>query len=200
MAIIFLVLFMILAALNWFAAWRGRQDIEYIVKPAATAALVLFSAAGGHPSFLLIAALTLCLLGDVFLMLPGNYFLAGLSAFLLGHLAYIGLFPSAVAARLPWFLVMSAATLPVTIPVLRSIKETGLKVGVVVYMGVICFMAGSAIASGSLLAVSGALLFVVSDALIAWDMFVRKLPRAHFWVMVTYHIALLGLVLALRGF
>src|SRR4030095_10733680 len=90
MAILFLVLFMILAGLNWFAAWRGRLDIEYIVKPAATAALVLFAAAGGQPSFWLIAALTLCLLGDVFLMLPGNYFLAGLSAFLLGHLAYIG--------------------------------------------------------------------------------------------------------------
>ena len=36
-----------------------------------------------------VAALVLCLIGDVFLMLPQDLFVFGLASFLLGHLAYI---------------------------------------------------------------------------------------------------------------
>jgi uncharacterized membrane protein YhhN len=199
MTSIWLIAFVILAATNWLAAWRGQTGVEYIVKPAALAALILFAVSGGQVSLWLMAALTLCLLGDVYLMLPGNYFVPGLVAFMLGHVAYVAGFPGGIMERLPWSLAAAVVTLPVTIPVLRSIKEAGLKVGVVAYMAVICLMAGSAIASGSMLAWAAALLFVVSDSVLAWDMFVRKLPRAHFWVMITYHISQLGLVLALQS-
>ena len=36
-----------------------------------------------------VAALVLCLAGDVFLMLPKDLFVAGLASFLLGHLCYV---------------------------------------------------------------------------------------------------------------
>ncbi|HEY9869903.1 MAG TPA: lysoplasmalogenase [Candidatus Obscuribacterales bacterium] len=199
MSTVFLLFFLMLAATNWLAAWRGQTGVEYIVKPAALAALILFAVSGGQASPWLMAALTLCLLGDVYLMLPGNYFIAGLVAFLLGHVAYVVGFPGGIVERLPWSAAAAVLTLPVTIPVLRSIKEVALKAGVVAYMAVICLMAGSAVASGSLTAAVAALLFVVSDSILAWDMFVRKLPRAHFWVMVTYHASQLGLVLALQS-
>lgn len=197
METILLVLFFALALVNWLVVLRGRIDLEYVVKPVALAALLLFAAAVPEPSLWLLAALVLSLLGDVYLMLPGNYFLPGLAAFLFGHLAYIAAFGLPLAASLPWFVVMSVATLPVTVPVLRSITQTGLKAAVVLYMAVICFMAAAAIASGSTVAVAGALLFVVSDSILAWDMFVRKLPRAHLWVMISYHLAQVGLVWAL---
>src|ERR1700722_6898358 len=97
---IWLVLFGIFALVNWRAARLGPsgQDTEYIVKPAATAALLLYALAASQSqpvlgftttagsnqlSFWLIAALTASLLGDVYLMLPGNFFIAGLVAFLL---------------------------------------------------------------------------------------------------------------------
>src|SRR5512133_4105571 len=47
----------------------------------------------------LLAALVASLAGDVFLMLPGNYFIPGLASFLVAHLFYIALFRQGV----PWF-------------------------------------------------------------------------------------------------
>ena len=43
-----------------------------------------------------------------------------------------------------------------------------------------------------------AVLFMASDALIAWNRFVRR-PWAAVVIMVTYHLGQLGLVTALRG-
>jgi alkylglycerol monooxygenase len=45
------------------------------------------------------AALVASLAGDVFLMLPGAYFIPGLASFLVAHLFYISLFRQGV----PWF-------------------------------------------------------------------------------------------------
>ena len=199
MAIIWLSAFLLFVALNWLSAARSNTALEYIVKPAASAALLLFAASGDSPSPWLLVALTCCLVGDVYLMLPGDYFIAGLSAFLFGHVAYNLTFSAGLAERLVWFAVVAALCLPAIIPIVRALKDRLLKAGVIVYMGVICLMAGSAIATGSLVAGVGALLFIASDTLIAWDMFVKKIPRAHLWVMVSYHVAQLFLVFALRA-
>jgi uncharacterized membrane protein YhhN len=43
----------------------------------------------------------------------------------------------------------------------------------------------------------GASLFYASDALIAWNRFVRETPHARLTVMVTYHLGQVGLVLSL---
>lgn len=48
---------------------------------------------------LLIGALLFSLAGDVFLMLPGNYFIPGLASFLVAHVFYIALFRQGQA----WF-------------------------------------------------------------------------------------------------
>jgi uncharacterized membrane protein YhhN len=55
----------------------------------------------------------------------------------------------------------------------------------------------SAIGSGSWFGIVGALLFVASDSLIAETRFVRERTHAGLAIMVTYHLALAGLVLAL---
>jgi len=198
MPYIWLTAFVVFALINWLAAARRNMALEYIAKPAAAAALLLFAASTGSPAWLIVA-LACCLLGDVYLMLPGNYFVAGLSAFLLGHIAYNLTFTAGLPERLLWTAAVVVLTLPATIRIVRAVTDRALAFGVVAYMGVICLMAGSAIASGSLLASAGALLFIASDTLIAWDMFVKKVPRAHLWVMVSYHIAQLFLVFALRA-
>ena len=40
---------------------------------------------------------------------------------------------------------------------------------------------------------AGALLFFISDSLLAYDRFTRKTPAIRLWVMVTYHLAQFGL-------
>ncbi|GIW42018.1 MAG: hypothetical protein KatS3mg076_2595 [Candidatus Binatia bacterium] len=59
-------------------------------------------------------------------------------------------------------------------------------------------MSGSALASGHAAAAAGGVLFLVSDGVLAWNRFVRAFPFARLLVMTTYHLAQLGLVVALR--
>ncbi|MND07109.1 YhhN-like protein [compost metagenome] len=60
-------------------------------------------------------------------------------------------------------------------------------------------MVGSAIGSGSLIATAGALLFMASDAMIAFNRFVAPFAAARVAIIVTYHLGQFLLVYALRG-
>jgi uncharacterized membrane protein YhhN len=62
---------------------------------------------------------------------------------------------------------------------------------------VISAMLATALATGNLLAGAGAVLFVASDSMIAWDRFVRPFRWAPVAIMVTYHLGQAGLVASL---
>jgi uncharacterized membrane protein YhhN len=193
-----LVAFAVFAVTDWIAVSNKQTRLEYLAKPATLAALLLY-AANGSASPWLIAALALSLLGDVYLMLPGDLFIAGLSAFLLAHLAYIGDIDATVGGRLCWLVVVLALSSPLSLRILRSVTDPGLRVAVCVYMLAIALMVGSAVAAGEWLAVLGALLFFASDSLIAWNRFVVPLPWAPTAIIVTYHLGQWGLATALRS-
>ena len=194
---------------NWFAVDRGRRRLEWVCKPATLAllialALVLDPTDDGQRAWF-VAALVLSLAGDVFLMLPKERFVEGLGSFLLGHLAYIvGL--AQESSLLP-FVVGAAAVSIVTAAIGRRIlaavqagEEPALATPVAAYMAVISAMVATAAGTLDAVAIVGALLFFVSDALIAWNRFVQPVPRARLAIMVTYHLGQAGLVLSLvRG-
>src|SRR5438067_2095120 len=110
MEAIALVAFGVFALLDWLAVSRSVRPVEYVAKPATLLALLVYAGCG-HPSPWLVAALAFSLLGDVFLMLPADLFLAGLAAFLVAHLAYIGAFAGPVMPRLVWLAVVIGALL-----------------------------------------------------------------------------------------
>jgi hypothetical protein len=58
-------------------------------------------------------------------------------------------------------------------------------------------MGVSAVASANAYGVAGALLFIASDSLIAETRFVGERPWGPVAIMVTYHLALTGLVVSL---
>lgn len=186
------------AAADWIAVARGRRPLEYVAKPATLGFLLLYAAQGPAASWYLVAALTLSLLGDVYLMLPGDLFAAGLAAFLLAHLAYIADFEVTLLARAAWFAVVALALAPLVLRIVHGIAAPPLRVAVVVYMAAIALMVASAIASWELPALAGALLFLASDAMLAIDRFVAPFARARLAIVVTYHLGQLGLVVALR--
>src|SRR5260370_36234881 len=71
---------------------RHDRRLEYASKPAVMV-LLIAAAALLHPASqgeraLFVIALVLGLAGDVFLMLPDDYLIPGIAAFLAGHLAY----------------------------------------------------------------------------------------------------------------
>lgn len=196
---IFLVAFAIFAVTDWVAVSNRQTRLEYVAKPATLTALLLYAANGSAASPWLIGALALSLLGDVYLMLPGDLFIAGLSAFLLAHLAYVADIEATAGARLLWLVVILVLSSPLSIRILRSVTDSGLRVAVCVYMLAISLMVGSAVASGEWLAVAGSLLFFASDSLIAWNRFVVPLPWAPTAIIVTYHLGQWGLATALRS-
>ena len=58
-------------------------------------------------------------------------------------------------------------------------------------------MVASAIGTENPFAIVGALLFYSSDALIAWNTFVKSYPWGRVTIMVTYHLGQIGLVLSM---
>ena len=203
----FLVLAAVAAAGDWWAVARERKRVEYVCKPATLALLVGLAAtletAVGVVRACFVVALLLSLAGDVFLMLPNDLFVAGLASFLAAHLAFIvGLWLDDQTA-IGFILGVAVAAVAIAVVgrrILGAVRrgeppEMAPPVGA--YMGVISLMLASAIGTSEPLAIAGAGLFYTSDALIAWERFVRPQPWHRLAIIVTYHLAQTGLTLSL---
>ena len=194
------------AAADWVAVARRAKRVEYVCKPAVmvvlfAAAIVLDPAHGDRRTWFVVA-LALSMLGDIFLMLPRDLFVAGLASFLLAHVAYAVGFRLHGGSDVAWavsaFAVL-AADVVLAGPVVRAVKRDHAKllVPVLAYMVVISIMVASAAATAVVLATAGAVLFFSSDTLIAYNRFVRPRPWGRLAIIVTYHLGQAGLVLSL---
>lgn len=140
---------------------------------------------------LLLAGLVFCAVGDGTL----SWFVIGLSAFLVGHLFYMAAFFGRWRFAWPRFLTIlpiAAYSTYMGAELARALSDDGnghLIVPVIAYVVVISLMAWSAIMSGNLQAVFGALLFVASDSILSWNMFVSDVPYAGPLIMLTYYSA-----------
>lgn len=182
------------------AALAGLEVVHDVAKPLATALLIAAVWQRGHdrrdPGFapVLAAGLAFSLAGDVALMFAG-LFIPGLVAFLGAHLCYIALFKRGV----PW--LPSRPALAATLVAAWSLYvflfpglDAVLRVAVAVYATTIAVMAAQAIGRAVVLrhghgAAAGAVLFMVSDSLLATDRFAHPLPLAQLWVLATYWAA-----------
>jgi uncharacterized membrane protein YhhN len=203
----FLTVAGVLAIGDWVAVSRSSTPLEYVCKPGTMAALVavavVLDPSNGATRAWFVVALVLSLLGDIFLMLPSDRFVAGLASFLLAHVAYVGGLTrdggsvgAVVIAAIPVVVVaalLGARFLRAALP--RSDREL---VGpLVAYMAVIAAMVSCALASGNVLAAVGAVLFMASDATIAETRFVRPRRWGPLFIIVTYHLGQAGLTLSL---
>lgn len=147
-------------------------------------------------------ALLFSLAGDVFLIDSEQYFIAGLLSFLFAHLCYIYLFRKQASKnhrflnRFSWALLLFGAVYFWFL--FPNLKELAIPVGV--YLIVIVSMALSANHRNKLpensyrLGILGALLFVISDSLLAYNSFVTPFASATLFVMSTYALAQLFIV------
>lgn len=183
----------------------GLQTLHFIFKPLAMLLAIALVAVRARQSpaasrfdTLLMAALAASLAGDVFLMLPGNYFIPGLASFLLAHLFYIALFRQEV----PWFPSRRALLGTLTVGaamylwVWGGLTDPVLKLAVAAYVSVIALMVAQAIGravvlrnAASTAVALGACVFMLSDALIAINRFVQPLPLVSLWVLTSYYLA-----------
>jgi uncharacterized membrane protein YhhN len=197
----------VVAAVDWYAVATHRKPVEYVCKPL-TLALLVGVALAVQPAYdarrtAFAVALVFSLLGDVFLMLPRDMFAFGLASFLLGHIAYVvGLRngPSNNTALIAASIGAVIVAGVVGVRVLRGVTRSGhgeLVGPVVAYMAVLAAMLVCALATLNPLAGLGAGLFFCSDAVLAWNRFVRALSWAPLGVIVTYHLGQALLVLSL---
>ncbi|HEY7105578.1 MAG TPA: lysoplasmalogenase [Acidimicrobiia bacterium] len=196
------------AALDWIAVATSRRSLEYVCKPGAALGF-LATAIALHPVHAdtrvwFCVALAWCTAGDVLLMLPRDAFVAGLASFLVAQLCFATGFALHVQRR--DLAVGIALVVVIVVPLagrfvraLRARGERALVPPVLVYVGAIAVMAATAIGTGIWLAMGGAGLFVVSDALIGETRFVRPRPWGPLAVIVTYHAALALLVASLTA-
>jgi uncharacterized membrane protein YhhN len=194
----------VVAAANWWSRWRNDDRLEMWTKPLATILVVVLAlVAGGAtgPVVITVAALILCLAGDVALLPRIDRFVVGLGAFLLGHLAFIaalgaiGLDAPGLAAIAFVAVAATAFVVGRRIVTAARVSEPGLVGPVIAYLTIISAMVVVAWGTGIAIAMLGATAFIVSDSVLGWRRFVGEQRWMAVVVMATYHLALVGLAL-----
>jgi len=185
------------------APWAlDRPWLNFAFKPLATLCVIAWAALGRSDDGLvkrwIVVGLVFSLLGDIALLWPVQGFLAGLIAFLLGHLSYL----VALTRRVKFLASRPAfgAWAIVAGGVLASLwagVPADMRVPVLVYVTALSAMAAQATsvwiarraqpdaAKWRVVAI-GAALFVLSDAILATDKFVGGVPLPTLWNLSLY--------------
>ncbi len=120
----FLWLTVFFAILDWLAVWLNQKRARYLTKPATLLALIIWHTQMGGwqaPYFWFGLGLVFSLAGDVFLLLPARYFMAGLGSFLAAHLCYITGFNQSLPVLNGVAVLLAFAVIILAFYVLRNI-------------------------------------------------------------------------------
>lgn len=214
--ILFFIIYVIVLILELiFDNTESLKHFHYITKPLLVSSLILFFLQhyrhnDTNTKQLVLSALIFSLLGDILLMFTETnslFFIGGLIAFLMAHIMYILVFikkRNMTKKALPFMLLL----LGYGIGIFYILKDGlgDLFMPVIIYMLVILTMGttaflrkGSVPKNSYILVFSGALFFIISDSLLAFNKFYHPLPLANVWIMTTYALAQLFIVLGLKN-
>lgn len=203
----FLLLYTILVLTDIACGFETLSSFRMFSKPLILISLIGYFAvkAGNNRNtifYLMLGALFCSLLGDIFLMfekVSSLYFTLGLASFLIAHvlfaLTFIKRWNKLTLNSFKW---VSLALLSYGILLFFILKNSlgPLRIPVILYVLGIMAMAitafrrkGMVSQLSFILVFVGALLFVVSDSLLAVDKFMFVIPIAHILVMGTYATA-----------
>jgi uncharacterized membrane protein YhhN len=211
-----LIAALVFALTHWLARWKGMSRLAAATKMPVTIALILWSLSDGDWSggkIWIGAGLCFSLVGDVLLLLPRRFFLAGLVSFLLAHTGYIAGFILPFPVVHPILFALSALIGTGIYFYLQNLNQAlqtrkqgkRLFQAIILYSLVLCLMTLAACQTmlrtdwppaASLFAASGGILFLLSDGLLGYNRFVHALPGGRTFEMMTYHLALTCIVAA----
>lgn len=200
---------LVVAAADWVAVATDRRSVEYALKPATMVVLIAAAIALADPAndaarWILVVGLVCSLAGDVFLMLDPKLFLAGLGAFLVGHVAYVVALAQFDLETAPlviggFVVVVAGSVIGRRIVDAAAERDERFRVPVSAYVAVISAMVIAAFGTTIPAAIAGALLFYASDGILGWNRFVQPIPQGRLAIMIPYHLGQVGLVIALLG-
>ena len=199
------IVYFLLFAVHLYSIAEDLSTLRMLTKPLICVILIAYvwSATGLKTVFqkLIAAGLFFGWLGDIFLMLP-NKFLLGLAAFLIGHILYVIAFirqTSAFALSRDKLYILVAGFLAVYSYYFYTILAPSLgveKYPVIAYIIVIALMGFFSYTrkqqtntSSFLLIFLGALLFIISDSILAANKFVAYIANSGLMIMCTYMLA-----------
>jgi len=183
--------------------WRRELSwCGYVFMPL-TMALILSLAIAAPPSrppryrWSIIIGLIFSMAGDTFLMLPRDYFIQGLASFLLAQCIYLFAFTtdSRFASKPLPFFIFGAVGMIVVLSIWSGIPPA-LRLPVLIYAGMLLTMASQAVSRALHLktplayaAAIGAILFILSDSLLALRKFGYTIPYSRLLVLGPYFAA-----------
>lgn len=190
-------------ALIYLTVLLFSEDWAWFAKPLLLPSLIGAVAASQKfaTKSLLFWALLLSWFGDMILMFTHKgelFFIIGLAMFLMAHVLYIVLFskqPKTQSGGKVWFYLGTICIVGYLFAMLYFLFPTlgGLKIPVTVYAFVISAMLLMAVkgfskwkSPANYYLLMGAICFVASDSLLAFDKFYKPLPLASLNIMSTY--------------
>ncbi len=197
---ILLILIVASGLVHIVSDYKERWNLTYIFKPLTMAliiGLLIFKSdlEVAYNKWILIG-LVFSLVGDVFLMLRPQKFISGLLSFLVAHLCYVYAFYQSVKGNDIHWLALSL--LPLGLIYLAILwKYLGkYRLPVIAYfvaIGSMLFFASALlIVEMSLMskyALVGAILFAISDGILARRKFVKPMKYGQFYIMTSYFTA-----------
>ncbi len=182
------------------AKYKKLRNQLLIFKPVTLILIiiiaVIFPAIELNYKILIISGLLFSLLGDIFLIYPEQHFKKGLLAFLAGHFCYI--FAFSVSGGFHFTLWIFLPIVIVGILYLRIILpySAEMKIPIIIYVMIIMVMGWMAIERlnsaptlGTILAATGAILFMISDTVLALNKFKKSFFSAELIILTTYYTA-----------
>lgn len=212
--IIFLIASLIFAALEALALRRNWFQLEVIAKPGVMISLFIWLSLSTGLSGATLwfgVGIILSLVGDVLLMISlDRFFMFGLVAFLLAHIAYIVGFNIPVPAinffGIVFALMIGLGGARVIRRILDRLPATGqgkMRLPIILYSAVISVMLLSAMmklvdiswsANAAALVGVGAFLFYLSDIILAWNKFVTPIQHGRIYNIAAYHLGQIALI------
>ncbi len=188
-----------LSAVITILAKNKAPKIFIIFKPLTTILIIVFAVIffkGSNPVYftLILCGLIFSLLGDVFLLYEEKYFVHGLSAFLITHFLYIAAFIPKGNLNVPSLIPVLLFSFFIYFLIKRGVGKY--KIPVLIYIVVASVMVWMAVNNylvyrnpRSVYIASGAILFILSDSVLALNKFRSKIKFAEMLILGSYYTA-----------
>ena len=190
----------------------NQEEIARVVKPILLPILLIavYFSESFNTKKILITALIFSWIGDVILLFADKgeiYFILGLVAFLISHLFYIVLFNKQTRSKsisnklsfgagigliLIYFSVMIGTLGPKLGPLTLPVVIYAVVISTMLYYALKGSYQWNSIPYNSVLI--GAVFFISSDSILAFNKFYHPIPQASFSIMITYLLAQYSIV------
>lgn len=189
-------------------------DFRYITKPAIVVSLIIFFWRENNSLIKSIQTLTLLalmfsLIGDLLLLFVNRspkYFMLGLIAFLIAHVMYLLVFlKHRNRSKTPWVFLGALLVYAFGLFCILGDGLGEMLIPILMYMIIILTMTTCAfLRVGRVPKISyqwvllGAILFLISDSLLALHTFYRAIPFANVFIMLSYVLAQYFIVMGIK--